>query len=107
MNIRPEPPQYPLHTPDWKWYSFCSAHIEYNPDCGACNAGRWIDEASPYEQLQKFLWKRSPRLWREWANRPESESRALLEKTFPKLGKNVHKPEPPSFWETVREFFNG
>lgn len=51
----------------WEWYSFCSKHAEYQESCGACNAGRWINESET--EFNNWLWTYSPRIWRKWANR--------------------------------------
>ena len=78
MNERPAPPE-------WKgeWYSICSIHREFNAACEMCNTGRWVNDE--LHELERWLYEHNADLWREWANRPESESRKFLEETFPNL----------------------
>jgi hypothetical protein len=119
-RIRPPQPN-----PTSQWYSICSAHVQYCEDCNCCNAGHWIDEADPYVQIRHWLWKKSPKLWREWANRPGSNDGKHLERIFPKLKPYISehdwlrlgqeygylpKPEPLRFnnvWRTLWNRFFG
>jgi len=45
------------------WYSFCSAHRETDPQCVACHAGRWIDEADPEHVADQQLFRDDPAEW--------------------------------------------
>jgi hypothetical protein len=45
------------------WYSFCSAHRETDPQCQACHAGRWIDEADPAHVVDQLLFRDDPAAW--------------------------------------------
>lgn len=49
------------------WYSLCSMHREYEPNCRLCNAGHWAFE--PGARLGRLTFKLAPNLWRKWANR--------------------------------------
>lgn len=74
-DTRPKPPEF-----KGQWYSICSAHGTYNPDCGNCNAGRWVSDSE--RELSHWLWNYSQRIWRKWANRKPD---TMLEALFPKL----------------------
>lgn len=83
---RPSMPQ------NFQWYSVCSAHRDYRPECNCCNAGHWVNDE--FHELDRWLYEHNPKLWREWANRethegePGHSSRTFLERIFPRLKKS-------------------
>lgn len=77
-NLRPDPPNW-----QGKWYSVCSIHKEYKSNCHICNVGRWISDDET--EFSHWLFVRDPQVWKEWANRPDSESRRFIEMTFPNI----------------------
>ena len=65
-----------------EWYSICSAH-DYQPGCARCEAGHWSNiVVLRFSGMIYLVW---PRLWRWWANRPNSRQRRWLESIFPRL----------------------
>jgi hypothetical protein len=65
------------------FYSLCSAHREWNPECKRCAAGMWHNRW--VHMAGSFVYAVWPWLWRKWANRKNSPSRKFLEEHFPKL----------------------
>jgi hypothetical protein len=51
----------------FEWYSVCSRHQKYIPECLMCNVGDW--ENKDYHALEKWLYAKDPELWRVWTNR--------------------------------------
>lgn len=54
----------------WKkeiWFSFCSAHREYNKDCKACNHGSWRNVWG--SKFEGVVYKLFPKLWKWWVNK--------------------------------------
>lgn len=49
------------------WYSICSRHQDYEPNCRLCNRGNWVFE--PGAKVSRLALKLAPNLWRKWANR--------------------------------------
>jgi hypothetical protein len=72
-----------------RWYSICSRHRHSERDCGACMAGRYVNDwALAGERVVcKFAYP----LWYWWKNRPNSRSRRFLEHTFPGLRPDRNK----------------
>ena len=58
-------PPYPAL--EWQWYSICSKHSEYDPECGLCNRGEWISDNE--REFDNWLWTFDQDIWRKWANR--------------------------------------
>jgi len=52
----------------WKkeWYSICSMHREYNPDCSMCKSGSWQNIL--LVKLDSKIFDLFPRFWRFMAN---------------------------------------
>ena len=50
-----------------EWYSICSAHYDDKDGCPYCEAGRWVNVW--VHNIEIFVYKRWPDLWRWWANR--------------------------------------
>lgn len=77
---------------NFTWFSICSAHRKYNPECNCCNAGSWVNDEK--HELSGWLYKHDPKLWRKWANRettpdqPGHAARHFLESIFPGLKKS-------------------
>ena len=65
------------------FYSICSGHSGDEEDCSRCQKGMWRYVWAIW--LSGLLYKISPKLWRIWANRPNSKTRKFLEETFPNL----------------------
>jgi hypothetical protein len=74
---------------NFSWYSICSAHSAYNPECGNCNTGQWVNDE--YRELEHWLYEQRYELWHKWANRETSPgepghwTRTFLERVFPRL----------------------
>ncbi len=67
-----------------EWFSVCSRHRTRTAGCDACAAGQWKNIL--LVDLNGVFYRRFPRLWHAWANRPFlNPSRTFLEKTFPGL----------------------
>jgi hypothetical protein len=71
----------------WKerWFSICSAHIDFNKDCKACNAGYWTNVWG--WKISGVVSKLFPKFWIYWMNRPNSKARKQIMELFPKLKK--------------------
>lgn len=52
----------------WRWYSICSRHQRWDPDCDLCQRGHWVDELSPEFIAERKLWETDPDEWRRRAN---------------------------------------
>lgn len=74
---------------NFQWYSICSAHRDYHPDCPNCNVGHWVNDE--LHELDHWLYEHDQKLWRKWANRettpdqPGHDARHFLESVFPGL----------------------
>jgi hypothetical protein len=68
-----------------QWFSLCSTHYNGKIGCNRCHAGQWLNTTGHF--FGHWIYKLFPRLWRWWANRPNSSSRKFLEKHFPNLRK--------------------
>lgn len=66
-----------------QWYSICSAHHDYDENCPRCSVGRWINVEE--SRLDRELFAKDPKKWRELHNRPDDPSRRFLESVFPGL----------------------
>ncbi len=56
-----------------EFYSVCSKHRITHPTCSTCKAGSWPNCWK--RALGARIYKRWPRLWRRWANRPAGRRR--------------------------------
>lgn len=68
-----------------QWFSICSSHLNPDKNCPRCHAGHWHNVYQ--SKFSNFVYKWCPRLWRWFANRPNSSTRRRLEKFFPNLKK--------------------
>jgi hypothetical protein len=52
----------------WKqrWYSICSAHLEYDKDCPRCQTGYW--KSVVVGAIEHFVYKYSYKHWFYWMN---------------------------------------
>lgn len=50
-----------------EWYSICSAHQSYDPNCATCQYGSW--QNLWLLKCSYFFFWLCPPLWRWWANR--------------------------------------
>lgn len=67
-----------------EWYSICSTHWNPKPGCPRCECGQWVNVHG--QKVGHAFYKRWPKLWRLWANRPFCNGRRrFLEETFPRL----------------------
>jgi hypothetical protein len=66
-----------------RWYSLCSRHRAYDPDCETCKAGEW--QFIPKMWLDSLVFYTIKPLWSWWHNRPNSRSKRFLRKHFPNL----------------------
>jgi hypothetical protein len=70
-----------------EWYSLCSGHFEYDPDCDCCNAGQWINVW--WIHIDGFLYKYFGSLWFWLHNnsfaRHYGSSWKFLKKYFPNI----------------------
>lgn len=48
------------------WFSICSKHSGYRSDCNLCQNGRWSNDIAQW--VSNSIYKKTPRLWRWWAN---------------------------------------
>ena len=53
------------------WYSLCSKHQTYDPDCDTCKQGEWVNDIG--HLLSYLLWKALPRVWLWWQNRKHTK----------------------------------
>ena len=68
-----------------EWYSICSGHFYFNPDCPRCQAGEWRNVWR--HEIGHFVYTSSPDLWRWWANLSWNRDRTMnfLKKHFPNI----------------------
>lgn len=67
-----------------RWISICSRHREHQIACRLCMTGRYSWAIPAF--FSRLFYRRAPRLWRWWVNRPNSKIRRHLEEIFPGLG---------------------
>ncbi len=56
------------------WYSICSHHQPFDPECRLCKRGQWVNHWG--NVLDGVFYKLTPKLWRWWANRSNSSPKS-------------------------------
>jgi hypothetical protein len=74
------------------WFSICSRHGRGEElGCRMCMTGHYVWRVN--YNLNHFVYKRWPNLWRWWVNRPGSWTRKRLEGWFPGLKSGSKPPD--------------
>ena len=66
-----------------EWYSICSRHYDYDPDCNLCQCGSWHNVWA--RMIDHQIYNHAYWLWHWWHNRPNSRTRREHKKWFPNI----------------------